>query len=57
MSIGRGPWRDPPEARPSSASIALQTSSSCVGSSEVRIRMAALRKSGWSRISPTGSVS
>ena len=45
------------EARPCSASIALQTSSSCVGSSAVRIRMAALRKSGWSRNSPTGSVS
>ena len=45
------------ELRPSSTSIALQTSSSSSGSSAVRIRTAAFRKSGWSRISPTGSVS
>ncbi len=57
MSIGRGPWRGPPNILPSSTSIALQTSSSSSGSSAVEIRAAALRKSGWSRISPTGSVS
>ena len=56
-SSGRGPWRGPANMRPRSASIALQTSSSALGLELGSIRTAALRKSGWSRISPTGSVS
>ena len=55
-SSGRGLWRGRSNWRPRSASTALQASSSCSGSSAVRIRTAAFRKSGWSRISPTGSV-
>ena len=56
-SSGRGLWRGAPGTRPRSASISLQRSSSASGSSSVRMRTAALRKSGWSSISPTGSVS
>ena len=55
-SSGRGPWRGP-SVLPRWISIALQTSRRALGSSSVRIRMQALRKSGCSVISPTGSVS
>ena len=56
-SSGRGLWRGASRVRPRSTSTRLQRSSSSSGSSSVRIRTAALRKSGWSRTSPTGSVS
>ena len=56
-STGRGLWRGASKSRPASASTALQASSSSSGSRSVAIRTARLRKSGWSRISPTGSVS
>ena len=52
---GRGAGRR--ASRPRSASIALQASSSSSGPRSVSIATAAFRKSGWSRISPTGSVS
>ena len=56
-SIGRGPWRTPPGSRPSARSTALHASSSASGPSSVSIRTHALRNSGWSSTSPTGSVS
>ena len=57
-SIGRGPWRTPPGvAAQLAARPACTRRAAASGSSSVRIRRQALRKSAWSVTSPWGAVS